>query len=119
MMVLAKYLERPMQELLLIALLVCAVLYWWDATYTDELALNTSRHLCRNAQCQLLDETVMRQRIWLGRGTTGSLQLRRIYSFDYSDDNDSRQQGYIVTLGHRVAETSMDPRHVNEADQEI
>ena len=101
-----------MQELFLILLLVAAVIYWWDTAYTNELALNTCQNLCRNAQLQLLDNTVMRQRIWLARSASGRLQLCRIYSYDYSDDNESRWQGYIVTLGHHVAETSMDPRHV-------
>ena len=103
-----------MQDLLLIALLGAAVMYWWDTSYTNELALNTSRHLCQREQLQLLDETVVRQRIWLGRGSTGNFQLCRIYTFDYSDDRDSRKQGYIVTLGHHVAEASLEPRHVNE-----
>lgn len=101
-----------MQELLLIGMLLVVVLYWWDTAYTNELALNKCRYLCQSAQLQLLDETVMRQRIWVARGATGTLQLCRIYSFDYSDDDDARWQGYIVTLGHHVAETSMDPRHV-------
>jgi len=103
-----------MQELFLIAILVAVVLYWWDAMYTYELVLLRCRHLCQNAQLQLLDNTVTRQRIWLGRSPGGSLQIRRIYSFDYSDDNESRRQGYIVTLGRHVAEASLDPRHVNE-----
>ena len=103
-----------MQELFLIALLAVVVLYWWDTMYTTELVMNTCRHMCRNAQLQLLDNTVVRHRIWLGRSPTGGVQLCRIYSFDYSDDNESRRQGYIVTLGHRVAEASLNPRHVNE-----
>ncbi|MES0327625.1 MAG: DUF3301 domain-containing protein [Gammaproteobacteria bacterium] len=108
-----------MQELLLIAVLLVVVLYWWDTAYTNELALNKCRHLCRNAQLQLLDETVMRQRIWLARSAAGTLQLCRIYSFDYSDDDDARWQGYIVTLGRHVAETSMDPRHVTGRTIEV
>jgi hypothetical protein len=101
-----------MQELLSITILAAVVWYWWDTTRTSELAFNVCQKLCRNADLQLLDNTIMRQRIWLGRGANGSIQLCRIYSFDYSDDNESRRQGYIVMLGHHVAETSMDPRHV-------
>lgn len=103
---------KVMQELLLIAALTLIAFYWWDATRSYERALIGCRRLCRNAQLQLLDDTVVRQRIWLGRGPTGSVRLCRIYSFDYSDDQDNRHQGYIVMLGQHVAETSMDPRHV-------
>jgi hypothetical protein len=103
---------KVMQDLLLIAALTLIAVYWWDATRTYELALVSCRRLCRNAQLQLLDDTVVRQRIWLARGPTGSVQLCRIYSFDYSDDQDTRCQGYIVMLGRHIAETSMDPRPV-------
>lgn len=103
-----------MQEIVLIAVLVAVIFYWWDAMRTDELALNTCRFLCQKEQSQLLDNTVIRQRIWLRRTNSGGLQLCRIYSFDYSDDSDSRRQGYIVTLGQYVAETSMDPRQMTD-----
>ncbi len=103
-----------MQDLFLIAILVGIIVYWWDTMYTNEVALKTCHHLCRNEQLQLLDNTVMRQRVWLRRTANGGVQLCRIYSFDYSDDDDSRKQGYIVTLGHHVAETSMEPRHMTD-----
>ncbi len=100
-----------MQELLLIICLMAVVAYWWDSMRSGELALMTCHRLCQRSELQLLDNTVMRQRIWLGRSASGQLQLCRIYSFDYSDDNEARWQGYIVILGRHVAETSMDPRH--------
>lgn len=103
-----------MQELFLIVVLVVIVLYWWDTAFTNELALNKCRYICRNAQLQLLDDTVVRQRIWLARSAAGNLQVCRIYSFDYSDDHDARWQGCIVMLGRHVAETAMDPRHIND-----
>ena len=105
-----------MQELLIISLLLAVVLYWWDSAYANELALKTSRYLCNRANYQLLDETVLRQRIWLGRNEYGRLQIRRIFSFDYTDGEGARYQGYVVTLGRRVAEASLNPRHVNEDD---
>ena len=105
-----------MQELFLIGILLAIAWYWWDSMYTNELVMQTCQRLCQNAELQLLDNTVVRHRIWLGRSPEGRVQLCRIYSFDYSDDNESRRQGYIVTLGRRVAEASLDPRHVNEVN---
>ena len=100
-----------LQELFLTLCLMAVAAYWWDSMRCGERALVTCQHLCQRQQLQLLDNTVMRQRIWLGRSASGSVQLCRIYSFDYSDDNEARWQGYIVMLGLHVAETSMDPRH--------
>ncbi len=102
-----------MQEILFIIVVLAVIGYWWDTMVTNELALKTCQRLCQQAQMQLLDATVMRQRLWLRRSTTGGVQICRLYSFEYSADNTSRQYGYVVTLGRQVAETSMEPRHVN------
>jgi hypothetical protein len=102
-----------MQEILFIVLLLAVIGYWWDTMVTNELALQACRRICQNSQMQLLDSTIMRQRIWLRRSPSGGVQICRLYSFEYSDDNASRKHGYIVTLGHQVIETRMEPRPVN------
>ena len=102
-----------MQEILFIIVVLAVIGYWWDTMVTNELALQACRRACQNTQMQLLDATVMRQRLWLRRSPTGGLQICRLYSFEYSADNATRQQGYVVTLGRQVVETSMEPRHVN------
>ena len=96
-----------MQEILFILLLLAVIGYWWDTMVTNELAFQACRRACENSQMQLLDSTVMRQRTWLRRAPTGGLQICRLYSFEYSDDNTSRQNGYVVTLGRQVAETRL------------
>jgi hypothetical protein len=102
-----------MQEILFIVLLLAVIGYWWDTMVTNELALQACRRICQNSQMQLLDGTIMRQRIWLRRSPSGGVQICRLYSFEYSDDNASRKHGYIVTLGRQVIETRMEPRPVN------
>lgn len=102
-----------MQEILFIILLLVVIGYWWDAMVTNELALQACRRLCHNSQAQLLDATVMRQRLWLRRGASGGVQICRLYSFEYSEDSASRKYGYVVTLGHQVVETRMEPRQIH------
>ena len=102
-----------MQEILFIIVVLAVIGYWWDTMVTNELALQACRRACQNAQMQLLDATIMRQRLWLRRSSTGGVQICRLYSFEYSADSASRQHGYVVTLGRQVAETSLEPRHVN------
>jgi hypothetical protein len=96
-----------MTDTLLIIALSGIIAYWWDTMYTNELALNACQQLCQASNMQLLDGTVMRQRVWLRRSLFLRLQICRLYSFEYSDDNESRLYGYIVTTGHQVAETRM------------
>lgn len=102
-----------MQEILFIIAVLAVIGYWWDTMVTNELALRACGRLCQQAQMQLLDATVMRQRTWLRRAPSGSVQICRLYSFDYSEDNASRQHGYVVTLGHQVVESRMEPRQIH------
>ena len=98
-----------MQEIALISLLLVIIAYWWDTTRTNEIALKSCRRICQTAGVQLLDASVSRQRVWLRRRPQGGIQLCRLYSFEYSQDNHSRQFGYIVLLGHQVVESRIGP----------
>ncbi len=100
-------------DIVLILVLVVALAYWWDTTRSNELALRHCGNLCQRSAVQLLDSSIARQRVWLRRTDSG-LQICRLYSFEFSGDNQSRQQGYIVLLGFHVAESHMEPWRVNE-----
>ena len=94
-----------MQEIVFIGLLLAVVAYWWDTMRTNEVALQNCRRICQANGVQLLDATVSRQRVWLRRRPGGGIQICRLYSFEYSQDNENRQFGYIVLLGHQVVES--------------
>jgi len=101
-----------MQEILLTGLLAAVVAYWWDTTRTNEIAMQNCRRICQTAGVQLLDATVSRQRVWLRRHPGGGVQICRLYSFEYSQDSETRQFGYIVLLGHQVVESRIGPPDV-------
>ena len=100
-----------MFDLLLIILILAGIWYWWDTQQCNEIALSVCSRKCEAASLQLLDATVTRRRSWLRRGPNGSMQICRLYSFEYSGDQSldygQRQQGYIVLIGNQVVETSM------------
>jgi len=100
-----------MDEILLILLIFAGIWYWWDTQQCNEIALAVCRQKCMRTHLQLLDATVTRQRSWLRRGNGGSLQICRLYSFEYTDtqalDYDQRQHGYIVLIGKQVVETNL------------
>lgn len=96
-------------DFLILAALLAALTYWWDTSRCNELALQHCRELCERNQVQLLDSTIVRQRLWLRRTGSGGLQLCRLYSFEFSGDSETRHYGYIVMLGHTVAESHMQP----------
>ncbi len=103
-----------MQEILLTGVLLAIIAYWWDTTRTNEIAIQSCRRICQSAGVQLLDATVSRQRVWLRRHPQGGVQICRLYSFEYSQDSENRQFGYIVLLGHQVVESKIGPSNESQ-----
>ena len=109
-----------MDDLLLIILILAGIWYWWDTQQSNEIALFVCKKKCEMAGLQLLDASVSRQRTWLRRGPKGHVQICRLYSFEYSDDQSTdfgqRQHGHIVLIGKQVVETNL-PRGESESRQ--
>jgi len=100
-----------MEDLFLIILILAGIWYWWDTQQCNELALLVCKQKCEQAGLQLLDASVSRQRSWLRRGKSGSVQICRLYGFEYSDDQSVdyglRHYGHIVIIGKQVVETNL------------
>ena len=62
---------------------------------------------------QFLDDTVERKKLWLRRSRMGSLQLCRVYFFEFSSDGAERYQGRIIMLGQKVGEVEMDAYRIS------
>jgi hypothetical protein len=89
-------------ELLGLALL--ALLAWlvWDSLQAREAAVAASRKACNAEGFQFLDDTVAIESVRPARDAQGTLRLRRIYGFEYTETGDSRRKGSVVMLGARV-----------------
>ena len=87
----------------LTGLLLLAAIAWfmWDSLKAREAAVAASRSACAAEGLQFLDDTVAIRGIRPVRDE-GSLKLRRVYGFEYSESGDSRHEGSIVMLGDRV-----------------
>ncbi len=94
-----------MTELMLIVALLAGMALWWSNRQSDEQVLGYCRQLCVRRHFQLLDASVQRRRSWLRRKPGGGLQWCRLYSFEYSRDNEGRECGYIVLIGGQIVET--------------
>lgn len=93
---------------LLFALLGLGGWLYFDGIRVRELALRAGRDYCRNIGVQLLDETVSRRTISLGRDSEGALRIRRGYSFEFTSDGERRYNGEITMLGSRLAGVVVD-----------
>jgi len=89
--------------------LVAALWYWWDSVSARDAALGAVQKACREANVQLLDRAISRERIRPVRDDRGRLNLLRIYGFEFTSDGARRHRGLIALVGRRVVEVRMEP----------
>lgn len=96
--------STPLLALLIFALVVW---FWQDSLRAREQVLRACRQACTRAEAQLLDETVVLQRLRPVR-VHGRLQLARDYDFEYTLDGETRWKGRARLSGRRLERLQMD-----------
>ena len=102
-----------MWEAAALVAIAAGVLAWIDSLRARERAVAAGRAACEHRGLQFLDDTVSFARLRLARDDEGRLKLRRTYTFEFSDDGNSRRRGEIVTLGAEVLDFRLDPGWIN------
>jgi hypothetical protein len=90
-----------MSFLLLLTVIALVVWFWLSSLRVREIANAICSKTCQGQGVQFLDGTVALYRLGIKRNAAGSLQILRLYSFEYSEDGYSRHRGYITLLGTR------------------
>ncbi len=103
-----------LDDLILIVLLLGVSLYWISWQQAREIALNAVRAHCLNLEVQMLDEYVALNRTRLHRDSKGRMQLRRVFSFEFSSTGNERYNGVITLLGRRVESIHMEPYRIED-----
>lgn len=96
-------------SLIFLLLLAALVWYWFDSLRALEHAREVGRQACSDAEVQFLDDTVARTELKLVRDETGRRVLRRTYRFEFSETGNSRIEGRVILLGHKLESVTMDP----------
>lgn len=97
-----------MSEVLLLVLLGVGALYWQAAMRCKELAIQAARRECKLCDVQLLDQTVQQVKISLSRDANDHWRFWREYRFEYSDDGDTRHEGRLILLGHKLVRVALE-----------
>lgn len=98
----------------LIFLLVLAALgwYWLDSLRALEFARGVGKKACDDANVQFLDDTVASTGLKLVRDESGRRVLQRTYHFEFSETGNTRINGQIILLGHKLESVTMDPYQI-------
>jgi hypothetical protein len=95
-----------MDNLGIILAVLAAGWFWLDSARAREIATGIGRAACERHQLQFLDQTVALRRLAL-RWPAQGLRLRRVYSFDFSEEGVGRRTGHLVLLGLHLEELSL------------
>ena len=71
------------------------------------MAIETAREICQRQDYQLLDNSVFFQSLSIIRLRRGSLGFQRLYQFEYSEDFDTRKQGFVIMHGKQVESSGL------------
>ena len=93
----------------------CLALWWRASVDARDRANAAAREACESAHVQLLDGTVVFQRLRGARDADGRFTLRRTYVFDYTEDGATRRHGFVILRGATVEVVGLGPTLVPEA----
>jgi hypothetical protein len=94
-------------ELYLFILLLALAWFWFAGARAREQVVVAARRACTHHGLQLLDETVLLERMRPRRGGDGRLRWRREYSFEFSGEGELRQHGRVVLFGGRIVDLTL------------
>ncbi|MBU2862872.1 DUF3301 domain-containing protein [Reinekea marina] len=100
-------------DILWLSILITVVAVWWQGQGVKSFALRQVKKYCDENNIQLLDESLIIKRLWLARGATGSVQLKRTFQFEFTSTGEHRYLGFIVLIGWKVVQLESQPHHIS------
>ncbi|MDH5433472.1 MAG: DUF3301 domain-containing protein [Gammaproteobacteria bacterium] len=102
-----------MSQLFLLGFIVLLVYYWNHTQKLKQIAIRAGRHRCHEAGVQFLDHTVVQSKITMVRDKKGGWYFARLYEFDFTSTGETRYQGRIKIIKHRVVDVDLDAFAIN------
>jgi len=97
-----------MASFFIILFLAILAWFWLNSIRAKEIAMQASAEACKEIQAQFLDQTASLKKIKTRRNQNGRMIFERTYSFDFSRDRESRMQGFVTIIGHKVTQILLD-----------
>ena len=91
-----------MESLFLLLLLTLIVIFWFESLRIREYVIARCQQVCKEANLQLLDQTVALVTMSVKRASKGSLHLYRKYQFEVSQNGIDRHKEYVTLLGKTI-----------------
>ncbi|MCF6189540.1 MAG: DUF3301 domain-containing protein [Cocleimonas sp.] len=97
-----------MTSILIILFLALLAWFWLNSIRAKEIAMAASADACQQIQAQFLDQTASLKKLRVARNRNGRMIFERTYTFDFSRDRETRVQGLVTIVGHKVTQVLLD-----------
>jgi len=101
-----------LSDVVWLALFIALAGLWWQGQGVKAFALKKVKKYCDENNLQLLDESLVIRKLWLGRGSKGALRVRRTYLFEFTSTGEYRYRATITTLGYVVVTIEAQTHHL-------
>ena len=102
-----------MKRMLFFLALGLLAAFWWQSMMIREIARQAAKRECNRFGLQLIDDTVERIGLKLGRDDRGALCFMRTYRFEFVTNGDFRYKGHIQMRGRHIERIDLEPYAVN------
>ena len=87
--------------------------YWSHSQKLKQIALRASVKRCNDAGVQLLDHSVVLQRIAFRKNPSNRWKMVREYRFEFTSTGESRYIGRIILQGKYIVSSELEPYSLN------
>ncbi len=84
------------------------VWFWLTSLKTREIAVGLAKQAAQSSDVQFLDDTVVLNKIGLGRTRKGTLAFQRVYAFEFALSGEQRYTGQVAMQGKVVTNIYLD-----------
>ncbi len=102
-----------MGNFLFLLLVAIGAVFWWQSQKSRQAATQAAIAVCQRQNLQFLDGTVHLRKYWPMRTSNRTIQLCRLYFFEYSNDGSQRLTGRLVLVGTRIIEVELDAYRIS------
>ena len=103
-------------KLLLLILAGVIAVYWWQSGLFKGRARELAAAHCRQLGLQLLDQSMVITAIRPVLGSSGRIEFRRTYQFEFSSTGDRRYQGELVMEAMHLKSIELEAYKLPDAD---
>ena len=102
-----------LELIVFIALVLAAALFWWRSMGIRAMTMSQIKYRLVENDLQLLDQSLVLDKLRLRRGNSGAINFWRQYSFEFTSTGMSRYRGVVCVFGQEITSFELETHPIN------